>query len=391
MNKNLWLLAFSQIFGFTAATVTIFLSGIVGSQLSPIKSLSTLPIALSVVGTAVFTIFASKIMSKIGRKLGFILASIGCSLFSLLAAYSISDQNFILFCFSSFLIGTSLAFTHQYRFAAAESVDKDKIPKAISIIMFAGILSAFIGPNVANYTKNLISGYLYVGSFLSLSVLTFIPTILLIFYSSKSRINLNVKYFGRSYFQLISQPRFLQAIISAAFAYAIMAFLMTATPISMHIMEKINLGKTGIVIQFHIVAMFLPSLATGYLIKKYGHSNIMYFGVILFGATIIMSLFEQTFTNYLFALIFLGLGWNFLFISGTSLLVISYKEEEKFKAQGLNDILVFSTQALASLSAGFLLSLTSWKTMNLICIPFLILILISTFRAERINWNNSSA
>ena len=391
MNKNLLLLTLSQVFGFTAATVTIFLSGIVGSQLSPIKSLSTLPIALSVVGTAVFTIFASKIMSKIGRKLGFILASIGCSLFSLLAAYAISNQDFILFCFSSFLIGTSLAFTHQYRFAAAESVDKDKIPKAISIIMFAGILSAFIGPNVANYTKNLISGYLYVGSFLSLSVLTFIPTILLIFYSSKSKINLNVKYFGRSYFQLISQPRFLQAIISAAFAYAIMAFLMTATPISMHIMEKINLDKTGIVIQFHIVAMFLPSLATGYLIKKYGHSNIMYFGVILFGATIIMSLFEQTFTNYLFALIFLGLGWNFLFISGTSLLVISYKEEEKFKAQGLNDILVFSTQALASLSAGFLLSLTSWKTMNLICIPFLILILISTFRAERINWNNSSA
>ena len=382
MNKNLLLLTLSQVFGFTAATVTIFLSGIVGSQLSPIKSLSTLPIALSVVGTAVFTIFASKIMSKIGRKPGFILASIGSSLFSLLAAYAISNQDFILFCFSSFLIGTSLAFTHQYRFAAAESVDKDKIPKAISIIMFAGILSAFIGPNVANYTKNLISGYLYVGSFLSLSVLTFIPTILLIFYSSKSMFNLNAKYFGRSYFQLISQPRFLQAIISAAFAYAIMAFLMTATPISMHIMEKINLDKTGIVIQFHIVAMFLPSLATGYLIKKYGHSNIMYFGVILFGATIIMSLFEQTFTNYLFALIFLGLGWNFLFISGTSLLVVSYKEEEKFKAQGLNDILVFSTQAIASLSAGFLLSLTSWKTMNLICIPFLILILITTFRVK---------
>ena len=330
-------------------------------------------------------------MSKIGRKPGFILASIGSSLFSLLAAYAISNQEFILFCFSSFLIGTSLAFTHQYRFAAAESVDKDKIPKAISIIMFAGILSAFIGPNVANYTKNLISGYLYVGSFLSLSVLTFIPTILLIFYSSKSKINLNVKYFGRSYFQLISQPRFLQAIVSAAFAYAIMAFLMTATPISMHIMEKINLDKTGIVIQFHIVAMFLPSLVTGRLIKKYGHSNIMYFGVILFGTTIIMSLFEQTFTNYLIALIFLGLGWNFLFISGTSLLVISYKEEEKFKAQGLNEILVFSTQAIASLSAGFLLSLTSWNAMNLICIPFLILILIATVRAEKINWNNSSA
>ena len=384
MNKNIWLLAAGQIFGFSAATVTIFLSGIIGSQLSPIKSLATLPISLTVVGTAIFTIFAAKIMSKIGRKLGFILSSIGSSLFSLLAAYAIINQNFILFCFASFLIGTGIAFTHQYRFAAAESVEKDKIPKAISIIMFAGILSAFIGPNVANYTKDFVNGYLYVGSYLSLSVLTFIPTILLIFYSGKSKINFNIKYAGRSYFQLISQPRFLQAIISAAFAYSIMAFLMTATPISMHVMEKISLGKTGIVIQLHIVGMFLPSLITGQLIKKYGHSNIMYSGVILFVVTIIMGLFEQTFINYLIALIFLGLGWNFLFISGTSLLIISYKEEEKFKAQGLNDILVFSTQAIASLSAGFLLTLTSWKSMNLICIPFLILIIITTFRAENL-------
>jgi MFS family permease len=157
---------------------------------------------------------------------------------------------------------------------------------------------------------------------------------------------------------------------------------MTATPMSMHIMEKMSLDKTGLVLQFHVVSMFLPSLITGHLIKKYGHSNIMYVGVLFFGIIIIMSLFEQTFNNYLFALMFLGLGWNFLFISGTSLLVISYKEEEKFRAQGINDLLVFSTMALGSLSAGVLFSLTSWKFMNLFCIPFLFLIVISTFRAE---------
>ena len=147
-------------------------------------------------------------------------------------------------------------------------------------------------------------------------------------------------------------------------------------------MDKMSLEQTGIVLQFHLVAMFLPSLVTGHLIKKFGHSKIIYIGVFFYIVTIILSLFEKTFSNYMTALIFLGLGWNFLFISGTSLVVLTYKEEEKFKVQGINDLIVFSTMALASLSAGILLSLTSWKTMNLICIPFLILIIFSTFRAD---------
>ena len=385
MNKNLWLLTLSQIFSFTAAPITVFLSGIIGSQISPIKSLSTLPMSVSIVGIAIGSIFASKVMSLIGRKNGFITAAIGNSLASILTAYSIMDQNFILFCLSNFLIGFGMAFTHQYRFAAAESVEKNKAPKAISIILLGGIVSAFIGPNLANYTKGIVSEHLYVGSYLSLSILTLIPIIFLLFYKDTSKLEINIKYSGRSYLELISQPRFLQATIAAAFGYAIMTFLMTATPISMHIIEKISLNKTSIVIQLHIVAMFLPSLITGYLIKKYGHSNIMYAGVFLFSITIITSFFDQTFTNYLFALVFLGLGWNFLFISGTSLLVLNYKEEEKFKAQGFNDFIVFSIHATASLIAGILLSTIGWKSINLVCIPFLILILISTYRAELVS------
>jgi len=211
--------------------------------------------------------------------------------------------------------------------------------------------------------------------------------IIVIYYKNneKTKIDFNNKYNGRRLFEIISQPRFLQAIIAASFAYAVMSFLMTATPLSMHVMEKMSLENTGLVLQFHLVAMFLPSLITGHLIKKFGHSNIMYIGVLFFVATIISSLFEQTFANYMVALIFLGLGWNFLFISGTSLLVLTYKEEEKFRAQGINDLIVFSIMALASLSAGILLSLTSWATMNLICIPFLVLIVYSTFRADLVS------
>jgi MFS family permease len=382
MNKNLWLLILSQIFAFTAAPVTVFLSGIIGSKFSPIKSLATLPMALSIVGVAIFAIFAAKIMSIIGRRAGFILASVGSSLAALMASYSIIIESFLLFNLGCFLLGAGVAFSHQYRFAAVETVNKDMAPKAISIILLAGIGSAFIGPNLANISKEIISDHLYAGSYVALAILTLSSTIFLLFYEDNHRPSNFVKKNIRSYFELIGQPRFLQALIASSFAYAVMSFLMTATPISMHVMEKISLAKTGLVIQLHIAAMFLPSLITGNLIKKFGHSKIMYSGVLLFSITILTSLFEQNFINYLIALIFLGFGWNFLFISGTSLLVLSYKEEEKFKAQGFNDLIVYTVQAIASLSAGIFISLTSWKTMNLVCIIFLIIIIISTFRAD---------
>ena len=382
MNKNLWLLILSQIFAFTAAPVTVFLSGIIGSELTPIKSLATLPMALSIVGIAIFAIFAAKIMNIIGRRLGFIFASIGSSLSSLLAAYSIIIESFILFNLGCFLLGATVAFSHQYRFAAVETVKKEMAPKAISIILLAGIGSAFIGPNLANITKSAIAEHLYAGSYIALAVLTLTSTIFLIFYKDGHKPNKVAGRKTRSYFELISQPRFLQALIASAFAYAVMSFLMTATPISMHVMEKISLTKTGFVIQLHIAAMFLPSLITGNLINKFGHSKIMHAGVVLFSITILTSLFEQNFINYLIALIFLGFGWNFLFISGTSLLVLSYKENEKFKAQGFNDLIVYSIQAISSLSAGVFLTLTSWKIMNLFCIIFLIIIVISTLRAD---------
>jgi MFS family permease len=382
MNKNLWIITASQIFSFTPAPVNVFLSGIIGSTLSPIKSLQTVPTSLMIVGIAVFSFFAAKIMSKIGRKAGFLYAAIFSSFSALLAAYAVLDKNFYLFCLACFFIGCGMSFTHQYRFAAAESVEKSFIPKALSIIMLATIFSVLLGPNIANFNKDLINGQLYVGSYLSLAALTSVPIIFLSFYNPKTEPEVVKEYKGRSYFELISQPKFLQAVATAAFAYAVMSFLMTATPINMHIMENYNLNKTGIVIQLHIVSMFLPSLITGNLLKKFGHSKIIYAGVGFYTLTILLSFLEPSFFNYILALVFLGLGWNFLYLSGTGLMVLSYKEEEKFKAQGFNDILVFSTQALASLSAGYILSMTSWKTMNLITIPFLILIIFLSIRAD---------
>ena len=384
MNRNLWLLILSQIFGFTAANVTVFLSGIIGSEISPIKALATFPPSVYVVGIAISTIFAAKVMSAIGRRLGFVLASIGSSLACILAAYAILNNNFLIFSLSCFFLGTGMAFIHQYRFAAAESVEKQKAPKAVSMLLLAGIVSAFIGISLANFTKNLVSDHIYVGSYLALACFTIMPALILSFYKNTNiqsdEINFNKEV--RSYKEFFLDPKFLQAMFSATFGYVVMAFLMTATPISMHFMHNISVDKVGIVIQFHVLGMFLPSLITGNLINKYGPSNIMYAGTFFYLLTIIMSFFEPNFINYLISLILLGIGWNFLYISGTSLLVTTYQEHEKFKAQGFNDLVVFSATAIGSLSAGILVSITSWKVINLMCIPFLILILFSIIRAD---------
>ena len=384
MNRNLSLLISSQVFGFTAANVTVFLSGIIGSQLSTIKSLATFPPSIYVVGIAISTIFAAKVMSIIGRRLGFVLASIGSSLACLLAAYSIFINSFIIFSFSCFLLGTGMAFIHQYRFAAAETVEKDKAPKAVSMLLLAGIVSAFIGITLANKTKDLISDHVYVGSYIALACLTIMPAIFLSFYKNSKITNNNnsTNTNVRTYKEFISDPKFLQAMVAATFGYVVMAFLMTATPISMHYVHKLSVDKVGLVIQFHVLGMFLPSLFTGNLIKRFGFSNIMYMGVFFYALTISLSLFEPTFINYFASLIFLGIGWNFLYISGTSLLVTTYNEQEKFKAQGFNDLIVFSATAIGSLSAGILISLLSWKIVNFMCIPFLVIILFAILRAD---------
>ena len=390
-NKNLALLFLSQIFSFTAAPITVFLSGIIGSSMTNSKSLVTLPTALMIVGTSLGSLFASFLMSKIGRKFGFMAGTIITSMAGLLAAYSVTNNLFSYYCISNLLIGIGFAFTAQYRFAAAESVSKKFIPSAISIILFGSMIGALIGPNVATYTKDLIVSNVYAGSYLFLSILTIIQFFFLIFYKNEKQIidyKNDIKKIPRSFYNLLSQPKFTQAVFSAGIGYVTMTFLMTATPISMHIIDGISIDKTSFVIQMHILGMFMPSIFTGNLIKKYGHSKIMYFGILILLLCIFLNFIDQNFYNYLFALILLGIGWNFLFISGTSLLILSYEPHEKFKSQGLNDFIVFTTQATGALSAGFLLNLFNWQTINLICIPTLVLVSLVIYKSDKFMKNN---
>ena len=375
INKNLFILSIGQIFSFTSPTVTVLLSGIIGSNLISTNYLATLPTALMIVGTALGALFASKLMQEKGRKFGFIFSSILNSLSSLLCAFSVNINSFNLFCLGNLLIGVSVAFVLQYRFAATESVQKKNIPRAISLILLLGIVAALLGSNIVSFTKDIFS-ISYVGSYISLSILTIIPFFFFLYYKEEKKIIIKNKTNFKLIYKLISDNNIQLAIISAAVGYITMSTLMTATPISMNVMHGYSIFATGIVIQFHVIGMFLPSLITGDLIKKFGIKKMIYAGISILLICIIINYNFETYYGYFIGLILLGVGWNFLFISGTSLLVISYNDQYKFVAQGFNDFVVFTAQAIGSLSAGFLLYLIGWQYLNLICLPGLLFLII---------------
>ena len=375
LNRNLFILSIGQIFSFTSPVVSVLLSGIIGAGMTNINYLATLPTALMIVGTAVGSLFASKIMKMKGRKFGFSLASIINSFFSLICAYAVLINSFNLFCIGNLAIGLSVAFAQQYRFAATESVETSNIPKAISLILLLVIVASLLGANIVSVTKDF---YIttYVGSYIAMSLLTIIPFFFFLFYQNEDKVDKKEIKSQKTIFQLLSNKNIQLSILSAGVGYTTMSTLMTATPISMKMMHGFSLFSTGIVLQLHVIGMFLPSLITGDLINKFGHKKMIYAGIIIMLSTIATHFVFETYYGYMIGLILLGVGWNFLFVSGTSLLVVSYNKEDKFLAQGLNDFVVFSSQSIGALSAGILLFSTSWKTLNLICLPLLILLLL---------------
>ncbi|MEP5611990.1 MAG: MFS transporter [Cyclobacteriaceae bacterium] len=372
LSKNVWVLTVGLSLMLSCSSLVVFLGGIIGTELAPSGELSTLPVASIIVGTALFTIPVALLMKKLGRRATFLLMftiSIG---FSLLGAYSIYVSSFYLFCFSLLLMGMSIATLNQFRFAAMESVKVDLIPLAASTVLLGGIAAAYIGPEVALAGRTLLSVE-YVGSFLLLSGLFALGLVTVSFYRNTQQSEENKKESGRSLSTIVRQPVFLAAVASAAVGYAIMSFIMTATPVSMHVMDGHSLEDTKWVIQSHILAMFLPSLVSGYFIKKIGNVKMIFIGIVAFVVCKAIAYSGHQVAHYWWSLLLLGVGWNFLFIGGTTLLPFSYETNERFKVQAVNDFIIFGTQAISALSAGFIVHALGWETLLLISIPFLVI------------------
>jgi MFS family permease len=368
--RNVWILTACLALFMSLSVFMVFVAGIIGSALTPLKSLSTLPVATIVVGTAVSIIPAIRLMSVFGRKKVFLSSCVYSILLIGLCIFSIINKSFYLFCFASFCLGGSVGVMQQFRFAAIESVDAELRPKATAVVLLGGLVSAFLGTEIATLGKDFFDTD-FVGSFIILSLLFIVAFILMCFFKPAEKFKQQIDNSKRPLIDIIKQRSFIVAVSAATTGYVVMSFVMTATPVSMHIMDGFSLHHTKSVLQAHVIAMFLPSLFTALIVKYLGLTRIMLLGVIFFFASVFIAYSSHALSSYWWSLILLGLGWNFLFIGGTNLLPRSYNENEKFKAQSINDFLVFGLQAIAALSAGWFVFNFSWEVVLLSVIPLL--------------------
>ena len=381
LQRNIVLLFLAQLIFTSGSVVIVTLGGIAGSELAPMPSLATLPISLMVVGTAAATVPAALLMQRIGRAYGFTVgALVGCG-GALLAAFALETASFVLFNLGVALVGTTLAFGAQFRFAAAESVSTSQVSWAVSIILVGSVGGAMLGPELATRSPAMIADQPFQGALFAVAALYIGAACLLLCIRSRTADVATGHATGedavpaRPLGEVLAQPKFAIAVLAGVIGQGVMVFIMTATPLSMHNVDGHTLGETARVIQAHVIAMYLPSLAAAPLIKRFGTIKLMIAGVLAMGATIAIALSGHSVTHYWWALVLLGVGWNFLFISGTTQLVLAYRPSERFRAQALNDFSVFGMSASASLFAGALLHHFGWPAVLLTTIPALAMML----------------
>jgi MFS family permease len=390
---TVWRLMFAYSLMMAGTSMMVLLAGIIGTEFAPSTDLATLPIALVVVGVAASTLPTGKLLQRYGRRRIFIAYGFIAIAAALVAMFSLITDSFTAFCLSAIMMGWAGAAGHQYRFAALESVPAEQAAKATSFLLLGGILAAFVGPELAVRGRGLL-GTEYAGSFLLLS-LSYVAGLLIIsFYRDIGLKPTTHRGSGRPIIEILRSQTILLAITAAALGYGVMSFIMTATPISMHVHAGHSLDATKFVIQSHIAAMYLPSLIFAWLFSKIGFRGMLWSGVCIYLVCLGIAAMNTDFLNYWLALILLGIGWNFLFLSGTNLLPLGYRKEERFRVQSMNDFLVFSIQAIVSLSSGWLLFHWQWRGVLLACIPlvlgFTVFLWLSKNPDDRVALSNQS-
>lgn len=373
MKKNVWLLAVCQAMLNTGNILLVATSALVALKLAPDKALATLPLAAQFLASMITTVPASFLMKRIGRQPGFLIGTGAGLIGAGLAAFAIVENSFALFIAAAALFGVYNGFGTYYRFAAADVATPDYRPAAISYVMAGGVVAAIIGPNLAHWTQAWFPVAEFAGSYLSLLIVTGLAMLALLFVRIP-RLSIQQQHeTGRPLSVIISQPTAIVAMLGAALGFGVMVFVMTATPLAMHAHAH-AFGDTAFVIEWHVLGMFAPSFVTGHLIRRFGALNIMLAGALLTAGCVVVNLMGTSVGHFWTALVLLGIGWNFLFVGGTTLLTETYTETEKAKTQGLNDFLIFTVITLASLSAGAIQHFLGWRLVNLGVIPLIVIV-----------------
>lgn len=371
MKHNVLLLSLSQGLLIIGASTLLASSALVGEALASVKFLATLPFALFFLAQMATTIPASLFMGRVGRRLGFMTGAMFGLAGAAISTGGVIKRNFSFFCFGTILIGIFNGFGQYYRFAAAEVASKEYRSRSISYVLAGGVIAAFAGPNLACWSRQLLSEE-FAGSYASLILLYLLSFVIAALLRIPCAPEDSHDRGGRPLSIIARQRTYLVAISSGMVGYSVMNFIMTATPLAMQAYAH-PFSDTAFVIQWHLFGMFAPSFFTGHLIRRFGVANIMLAGVLLLALCVGVNVAGTTVKHFWSSLFSLGLGWNFVFVGATTLLTETYSFNEKAKAQALNDFLVFGTVTMTTFSSGAVQHSLGWKTVNIVVIPFLVL------------------
>ncbi len=370
--KNVALLAGCQAMLFTNNVTLISLAALAGFSLADNKALSTLPATAYVVGAALTTLPASFFMKRFGRQTGFQVGTSMGIVGACICCVALWLHSFWLLCAGVLVLGVYNAFGQYYRFAAADAASFDFKAKAISLVLTGGLVGGILGPEMSKYTRDMFA-VPFLGAYASLIVFCLITMALLAFIRIPQPGAAERNEPVRPLAQIAAQPAFIVAVTGSALGYGVMSLLMTATPLAMGLCGHAY-SSAALVIEWHVIGMFAPAFFTGSLIRRFGVLKVMFAGTVLEALCMAVALSGVLVAHFWWALLLLGVGWNFLYVGGTTLLTECYRPAEKAKAQGTHDFLVFLTTATSSFSSGLLMNRNGWAMLNYAALPVLAVI-----------------
>ncbi len=366
---NVGLLAACQAMLFTINSTLIAINGLSGLKLAPYTFLATLPVTCWIIGAAIVTMPASLHMKRVGRRIGLMQGSAIGIVGALICAAALWTQSFWLLCFGTLVYGASNAYGQYYRFAAADAAPPDFKPMAVSLVLAGGLVGGVIGPTASRYTVDLLE-VRFVGAYLALIAAAVVTIALLSRIRIPSPSAAEQAATGRPLREIARQPKFIVAVMCGAIGYGVMNFLMVSTPIAMGVCGH-PYGDAAFVISSHVVAMFAPSFFTGGLIKRLGVVPVLFVGALLNVVAVAIALAGIAVANFWWSLVLLGVGWNFLYIGGTTLLLETYRPEERARAQGTNEQAIFCMMAVSSFTSGLIVTNAGWQNVNLAALPMI--------------------
>ena len=365
--RNALRLAFAVALAGANATVIFATGAIVGSMLAPNPAYATLSISVFVVGMAAGTLPIGWIARRYGRRAAFMTGAGAGVLTGLLACYAVVTGSFALFCLSTFFGGLYQAAAQSYRFAAADSASDTFRPKAIAWVMAGGVFAGVLGPQLVTYTMDLWQPYLFAVSYLAQAAVALLAMVVLWQVEAPPPLPVDTPD-SRPLMEIVKQPRFVAAVICGVISYGLMNFIMTSAPLAMKLCGH-SVTDSNLAIEFHVIAMYLPSFITGSLISRFGAGKVILAGMVLIVLAAVAGLAGQTVYHFWADMILVGLGWNFGFIGATALVTETHRPSERTKVQSFNDFLVFGTMVVGSFSSGRILIDFGWDMVNELVFP----------------------